>query len=135
MVKQILIIDFRHDYLGRSTARGAFLIWMHNMKNMTYNDSFVPEGAPETETYNGTLSLSTLKFPADNVASAITIGSGVNWREAYEFIHTHNRTLVGGACDTVGAAGGWVLGGGHSPLSASFGLGGCPPSAFPAETL
>ncbi|KAF9218300.1 hypothetical protein BS17DRAFT_682153, partial [Gyrodon lividus] len=23
--------DFGHDYLGRSTARGSFLVWKHNM--------------------------------------------------------------------------------------------------------
>jgi FAD/FMN-containing dehydrogenase len=55
--------------------------------------------------------------------SAATIGPGVQWRDAYEFIHTYNRTLVGGSCDTVGAAGGWVLGGGHSPLTPFYGLG------------
>jgi hypothetical protein len=30
---------------------------------------------------------------------------------------------VGGAAPTVGAAGGWALGGGHSPLAKQFGLG------------
>ena len=36
-----------------------------------------------------------------------------------------NRTLVGGhaAGGSVGAAGGWLMGGGHSALSPSYGLG------------
>ena len=44
-----------HDYLGRSTARGGFLIWTHNMKETLYNSTFVPEGAPVTteNTFNG----------------------------------------------------------------------------------
>ena len=44
-----------HDYLGRSTARGGFLIWTHNMKEILYNTTFVPEGAPTTveNTFNG----------------------------------------------------------------------------------
>jgi FAD/FMN-containing dehydrogenase len=55
--------------------------------------------------------------------SAATIGAGIQWRDAYEFIHRHNRVLVGGSCDQVGAAGGYVLGGGHSTLTPVYGLG------------
>ena len=46
-----------HDFLGRSTARGGFLIWTHNMKQTVYNPSFVPEGAPATieNTFKGDL--------------------------------------------------------------------------------
>lgn len=36
------------------SARGAFLIWMHNMRNMTSDESFVPKGAPPSKTYEGT---------------------------------------------------------------------------------
>ena len=44
-----------HDFLGRSTARGSFLIWTHHMKQTVYNLTFVPDGAPvKTEnTFNG----------------------------------------------------------------------------------
>jgi FAD binding domain len=90
---------------------------------MTYTESFVPKGAPASETYQGTYPIATAPLILRVFFTAVTIGSGVNWREAYEFIHTHNRTLVGGDCDTVGAAGGWVLGGGHSSLSHTYGLG------------
>lgn len=27
------------------------MIWTHNMKNITFTDSFVPDGAPATEVY------------------------------------------------------------------------------------
>ena len=27
-------------------GRGSFMIWTHNMKNITYHTSFVPDGAP-----------------------------------------------------------------------------------------
>lgn len=37
-----------HDFLGRSTARGSFLIWTHHMKQTVYSPTFVPEGAPVT---------------------------------------------------------------------------------------
>ena len=42
-----------HDYLGRSAARGSFMVWTHNMKNITYDSTFVPQGAPATEIYEG----------------------------------------------------------------------------------
>ena len=46
-----------HDFLGRSTARGSFLIWTHYMKQTVYNPNFVPEGAPVTteNTFKGDL--------------------------------------------------------------------------------
>jgi FAD/FMN-containing dehydrogenase len=44
-----------HDLLGRSTARGSFLIWTHHMKQTVYNPTFVPESAPvkPENTFNG----------------------------------------------------------------------------------
>ena len=55
--------------------------------------------------------------------SAVTFGAGVQWSEAFDFVEKHRRLVVGSAVTSVGAAGGWVLGGGHSALSSSFGLG------------
>jgi hypothetical protein len=53
-----------HDFLGRSTARGGFLIWTHHMKQTVYNPTFVPEGAPvkPKNTYKGDFILSGI-FP------------------------------------------------------------------------
>jgi hypothetical protein len=60
---------------------------------------------------------------------AMTLGAGVQWRDAYNAINAQGgRVLVGGRCDTVGAAAGYVSGGGHSPVSTNFGLG--DPSRF-----
>jgi len=39
-----------YNFLGRSTARGSFLLWMHHFKDVTYSESFIPAGAPATET-------------------------------------------------------------------------------------
>jgi hypothetical protein len=43
----------RHDFAGRSAGRGAFQLWTHHLKDITYNATFVPKGAPESETYEG----------------------------------------------------------------------------------
>ncbi|KAG6330603.1 hypothetical protein ID866_8487 [Astraeus odoratus] len=105
---KLVIKNTGHDFLGRSAKRGAFLVWTHNMKNITYDSGFVPEGAPINETYE-----------------ALTIGAGVQWYEAYAAANNSGRSLVGGVSlgGSVGAAGGWLQGGGHSALSPSYGLG------------
>ncbi|KAG2021372.1 FAD binding domain-containing protein [Coprinopsis cinerea AmutBmut pab1-1] len=106
---RLVVKNTGHDFLGRSTARGAFLIWTHHMKDIQVHTDFVPDGAP------------------DGVEGqhAITLAAGVQWNEAYKAAHEAGRTLVGGitAGGSVGAAGGWVMGGGHSALSPTYGLG------------
>ena len=56
---KLVVKNTGHDFLGRSTARGSFLIWTHRMKDMSYNLTFVPEGAPVTSenTFNGDCAL------------------------------------------------------------------------------
>lgn len=56
---------------------------------------------------------------------AVTIGPGVQWGELYHFVSTVDKTIAGGigAQGSVGAAGGWPLGGGHNILSPQLGLG------------
>ncbi|KAF5347664.1 hypothetical protein D9758_014858 [Tetrapyrgos nigripes] len=101
---RVVVHNTGHDYLGRSTARGAFMIWTHHLKNITASPSFIPEGAPENETYNE---------------------AGVQWYEAYDAAHANGRVIVGGITPgaSVGAAGGWMQGGGHSVISPQHGLG------------
>ena len=115
-----------HDFLGRSTARGSFLIWTRHLNEMVYNPTFVPEGAPVTteNTFNGDFLFVFSHLPGTYVqyVSVVTLGAGVQWREAFKFIEQYGRFVVGGS-PTVGAAGGWVMGGGHGPMSPSYGLG------------
>jgi hypothetical protein len=53
----------------------------------------------------------------------MTLGAGVQWHEAYDAVQAQGRVLVGGLRATIGAAGGWLMGGGHSPISPAYGLG------------
>lgn len=57
----------------------------------------------------------------------MTLGAGVQWQEAYDFAFSRQRDIVGGLSlgGSVGAAGGWLQGGGHSILAAKYGLGHC----------
>jgi len=67
--------------------------------------------------------------------TVFTFGAGVQWFEAFEAAKQRKRVIVGGlsARGSVGAAGGWLQGGGHSALSPSYGLGN--PKSFPTECL
>ncbi|KAF5357393.1 hypothetical protein D9758_005958 [Tetrapyrgos nigripes] len=105
---RVVVHNTGHDYLGRSAARGAFMIWTHHLKNITASPTFIPEGAPENETYY-----------------ALTLQAGVQWHEAYDAAQANGRFIVGGltAGGSVGAAGGWMQGGGHSAFSPQHGLG------------
>lgn len=51
------------------------------------------------------------------------MGAGVQVWEAYNATHKDGQVIVAGDCATVGAAGGYTQGGGHSALSSKFGLG------------
>ena len=114
-----------HDFLGRSIARGSFLLWMHHMSDISFNPSFVPDGAPSSVTHDGQLVFYYILYCSRTSYSllAIILEAGVQWYKAYKAAHDKNRNVVGGVASTVGTSGGWVTGGGHSPLSSTYGLG------------
>ncbi|KAL2818747.1 hypothetical protein BDW59DRAFT_181875 [Aspergillus cavernicola] len=95
-----------HDHLGRSSGKGAFSIWTHNLKGIEWHDSFVPRGAP-----------------ADvGGVPAATLQAGEQWFDVYQAAAKQGVLVVGGSARTVGAAGGYLLGGGHSPFAHYYGL-------------
>jgi FAD/FMN-containing dehydrogenase len=128
---KVVVKSTGHDFLGRSTARGSFLIWTHRMKDMSYNSTFVPDGAPVTSenTFDGDCAFFFCFLCDLPSISAVTFGAGVQWHEAYDFAQKQGRTIVGGISGggSIAAAGGWVMGGGHGILSPKLGLG-MPPS-------
>ena len=75
---------------------------------MAYSDSFVPQGSSS---------------PSNSSGPAVTLGAGVQLRELYHFAGSKNVSVVAGFASTVGAAGGYIQGGGHGPLSLWKGLG------------
>ncbi|TFK67439.1 FAD-binding domain-containing protein [Pluteus cervinus] len=100
----LVIRNTGHDYEGRSSAPGSLALWTHHLKNISYNTQFVPQGCSKA-------------------SPGITVGAGVQWEDAYAFADSHNITIVGGSDKSVGVAGGWLQGGGHSALSNTMGLG------------
>lgn len=53
---------------------------------------------------------------------AVKAGAGVTGTDLYEFANAHGKVAVGGECRTVGWAGGYIAGGGHSPVSSVYGM-------------
>lgn len=90
-----------HDFCGRSTGAGALSVWTHHLKDQIYYD------AHTTSNYSG---------------PAIKAGSGVQGFELYDFANAHGMVAIGGECRTVGWGGGYIAGGGHSPLSPIYGM-------------
>ncbi|CAG8290270.1 unnamed protein product [Penicillium olsonii] len=90
-----------HDFNGKSSGAGALGIWTHNLKNVEYFENY---------------------SAADYQGPAVKLGAGVQAAEVYAHAKKLGYTAVGGEGKTVGVAGGYVLGGGHSPMSSLFGL-------------
>ena len=59
---------------------------------------------------------------SSSVGNVVTFGAGQDFSSLYQFAETHQVTVVGGSSETVRPAGGWITGGGHSPLSPVYGL-------------
>ncbi|KAK0635728.1 hypothetical protein B0T17DRAFT_503232 [Bombardia bombarda] len=97
---RLVIRNTGHDYNGRSTGAGALSVWTHKLKSISfinYSDTY----------YRGT---------------AVKVGAGVQGYELLAAGRAKGQVTVGGECPTVGVAGGYTQGGGHSALSTSFGL-------------
>lgn len=54
---------------------------------------------------------------------AVKLGAGMGVGESYMAVHEKGYRIVGGECGTVGVAGGYSQGGGHSVLASENGLG------------
>ncbi|KAI4173735.1 MAG: hypothetical protein LQ343_002738 [Gyalolechia ehrenbergii] len=97
---RLTIRNTGHDYNGKATGAGAVAIWTHHMKGMEVFDYKSPA-------YTG---------------KAMKMGAGVQAVEAYQYAQVRGLVVLGGNCPTVGIAGGYTQGGGHSPLSSKFGM-------------
>ena len=89
------------SYNGKSTGAGAIGIWMHHLKATSVID-YKGQG------YNG---------------KAIKMGAGAQAFDVNAAARSAGLVAISGNCDSVGFAGGYSQGGGHSTLSSKFGLG------------
>ncbi|KAE9396602.1 FAD binding domain protein [Gymnopus androsaceus JB14] len=102
-----------HDYMGRSTGAGAISVWMHHLKETEWFDSYSSPG------YKG---------------PALKVQAGVQGAEVNAEATKHGHLIVAGECPSVGFAGGYIQGGGHSVLSSVLGLAADHTLAFEVIT-
>jgi len=94
-----------HSYQGNSNAPDSLLIWTRHMSDIAMHDAFVPSGCQHTM----------------QPAPAVTFGTGVLGRQAYDAVTTKaGKYIQGGGCLTVGLAG-LIQGGGFGSYSKRYG--------------
>ena len=96
-----------HDYLGRSNAADSLLVWTHNMRAATFHPEFRPAGVGDDRP----------------PTPALSVEAGTRWLEAYQEATANGVYVQGGGCTSVGACGGFTLGGGFGNFSKRFGSG------------
>ncbi|KAL3478837.1 hypothetical protein BJX99DRAFT_245238 [Aspergillus californicus] len=96
---RLVVKNTGHDFSGKSGGAGALSIWTHNLKAIKYIPNYKDEGT-------------------DWTGAAFRVGAGVQAYEIYKAAQDHGLMVVGGE----GQVRGYVLGGGHSPLSSIHGL-------------
>ena len=101
---QVSVKSTGHSYTGRSTAAGTMLVYVHFMRDIQWHQAFT-DGCSDS----GSM-------------PAVTTQPGIDWGTLYPEVDRRGFVVVGGGGDTVGTAGGYVLGGGHGALSRSLGL-------------
>ncbi|KAF9645739.1 FAD binding domain protein [Thelephora ganbajun] len=97
---RLIVRNSAHDYMGKSTGPGALAVWTHYLTSLEWIPDYSSNG------WTGT---------------AVEIGAGVSFSQLYAEASKRNLTVVGGDCPSVGAAGGYIQGGGFGPLSTLFG--------------
>ncbi|KAK3687157.1 hypothetical protein B0T22DRAFT_375436 [Podospora appendiculata] len=101
---RLIIKNTGHDTSGRNVGAGSLGIWTHYLKSFEFTPHYTQPGG----NYRG---------------AAARGGAGLQVADVMSYSRQLNITIPAGSCGTVGPYGGWFTGGGHSPLSSTFGLG------------
>ncbi|KAF2273025.1 FAD-binding domain-containing protein [Westerdykella ornata] len=99
---RLVVKNTGHDFTGKSAGAGALSLWTHGLRDLEFIKNYVDGSG-----YKG---------------PAIKAGAGVQAFELYKFANEKGVVAVGGEGQTVGIMGGYIQGGGHSPLSSLFGM-------------
>ncbi|KAI0477619.1 putative FAD-dependent isoamyl alcohol oxidase [Xylariaceae sp. FL0804] len=92
-----------HDFMGKSTGKGALSLWMYSLKDKSIIRSY----SDPSSSYTG---------------PAAKLGAGVIAGDADEFIGAAGYRVVTGECPSTGLVGGYTQGGGHSLLGGAYGM-------------
>lgn len=89
------------SFSGKSTGTGALSLWTHYLNTTEIIPSY------ESTDYTG---------------PAAKLGAGVISGRTYQAVAEAGYRIMGGTCPTVGLAGGYTSGGGHSLLNGAYGM-------------
>ncbi|KAF4632911.1 hypothetical protein G7Y89_g5206 [Cudoniella acicularis] len=99
---RLVVKNTGHDFADKSIGAGALSLWTHKLNDLKFYPHYV------YGSYSG---------------PAFKLGAGVETADVYLAAEANGVTAVGGECRTVGLAGGYIAGGGHSPMSSLVGMG------------
>ncbi|KAF2639706.1 FAD/FMN-containing isoamyl alcohol oxidase-like protein MreA [Massarina eburnea CBS 473.64] len=98
---RIVIKNSGHDFNGRNLGGYALSVWVHNLRGAEYHENYVATG------YSG---------------RAVAVGGGSPAMDFYSLRTTYNTTMHLPGGSSVGVAGAYSQGGGHSSWSTIYGL-------------
>ncbi|KAF2177963.1 putative FAD-dependent isoamyl alcohol oxidase [Zopfia rhizophila CBS 207.26] len=98
---RLVIKNTGHDFAGKSSGTGALSLWTHHLN---------------------TTDIMTSYQSAEYTGPAAKLGAGVIGGIVYEVVGAAGYRMLGGTCPTVGLAGGYTSGAGHSLLNGAYGM-------------
>ncbi|KAI5864003.1 FAD-binding domain-containing protein [Durotheca rogersii] len=101
---RLIVKNKGHDFKAKSTGAGALSIWTNGLQGIQYLGATYTHKA---SCYRG---------------PAFKIGAGVQASALYSAADRLGLHIVGGNTRTVGIGGGYIAGGGHSPLQSLYGM-------------
>ncbi|KAF5254648.1 hypothetical protein FANTH_581 [Fusarium anthophilum] len=99
---RIVVKGTGHDLSGRSSGAHSLSIWTRHMQRVEFDPNWIVPGTNKTDT-------------------VLIAASGLTYGDAVGHVLKHGHVIVSGNDATVGL-GGHIQGGGHGPLSSTFGL-------------
>ncbi|EWC44300.1 hypothetical protein DRE_01126 [Drechslerella stenobrocha 248] len=102
---RLIVKNTGHEFLGRSSGAHSLSIFTHNLQTVEFAERFRPQGCRRAQPH-----------------SAVTVGAGVQWKDLVPKADEQGKLVVSGGNPTVGCVGGFLQGGGHSPISNKYGL-------------
>lgn len=103
----LVVKNTGHDHRGRSSAPYSLAIWTHNIQpQIVFSDNFKPAGCSKSTGF-----------------TTMTYGAGHMFGQLYDAAQEKGYMLAGGAALSVGASGGWLMGGGHGVVGPNYDLG------------
>lgn len=100
---RLVIKNSGHDFNGKSIGGYSLSVWTHSLKGITYNANYTSP----TGSYRG---------------RAVAYAAGVQAYEGSTLMRQKNMTMIVAGGSTVGIAGGFLQGGGHSAYTSYYGL-------------